>query len=78
MASWNTEHILESGAGSSSEAILDELVYPLDTTNECTVFVQDGIASAFPLMEEIRRQGKLCDVVLKITSTKCTWHPAIC
>lgn len=68
---------MESGAGSSSEAILDELVYPLDTTNECTVFVQDGIASAFPLMEEIRRQGKLCDVVLKIEDQSFSAHKIV-
>lgn len=29
----------------------------------------DLFQSAFPCMEEIRRQGKLCDVVLKVIST---------
>lgn len=34
---------------------------------ECVIFQQlDLFSSGFPIMEEIRRQGKLCDVTLKV------------
>lgn len=34
---------------------------------ECVIFQQlDLFSSGFPMMEEIRRQGKLCDVTLKV------------
>lgn len=36
--------------------------------NESVVFQQrDMFGEAFPVMEEIRRQGKLCDVTLKVS-----------
>lgn len=36
-------------------------------TNDCVMFQQTELfPAAFPVMEEIRRQGKLCDVVLKV------------
>lgn len=36
-------------------------------TDDCVVFQQQELfPSAFPIMEEIRRQGKLCDVLLKV------------
>lgn len=32
------------------------------------IFKQDDLhAESFPIMKEIRRQGKLCDVTLKVT-----------
>lgn len=35
---------------------------------ECVIFQQlDLFSSGFPIMEEIRRQGKLCDVTLKVS-----------
>ncbi len=38
----------------------DELV-------ECVVFTQKDLAAvSMPVMEDIRRQGKLCDVVIKV------------
>lgn len=38
-----------------------------EISNESLVFQQNDLfPSAFPMMEEIRRQGKLCDVVLKV------------
>ena len=41
----------------------------METENEeCVVFQQlDLFTSGFPIMEEIRRQGKLCDVTLKVS-----------
>lgn len=39
-----------------------------EMNNDSMVFQQNDLfASAFPAMEEIRRQGKLCDVVLKVS-----------
>lgn len=38
-----------------------------EMNNESLVFQQNDLFPlAFPCMEEIRRQGKLCDVVLKV------------
>lgn len=37
-------------------------------SDECVVFQQlDMFSQGFPIMEEIRRQGKLCDVTLKVS-----------
>lgn len=42
----------------------------LEMNNENLVFQQNDLfPSAFPLMADIRRQGKLCDVVLKVNYT---------
>lgn len=39
----------------------------ISDSNESVVFQQTELfPGAFPIMEEIRRQGKLCDVVLKV------------
>lgn len=39
----------------------------ISDSNESVVFQQGELfPAAFPIMEEIRRQGKLCDVVLKV------------
>lgn len=39
----------------------------LEMNNENLVFQQNDLfPSAFPIMADIRRQGKLCDVVLKV------------
>lgn len=36
---------------------------------ECVIFQQlDLFSCGFPIMEEIRRQGKLCDVTLKVST----------
>lgn len=36
-------------------------------SEECVIFQQlDLFTQGFPIMEEIRRQGKLCDVTLKV------------
>lgn len=36
-------------------------------SEECVIFQQlDLFSQGFPVMEEIRRQGKLCDVTLKV------------
>lgn len=41
----------------------------LEMNNENLVFQQNDLfPSAFPIMADIRRQGKLCDVVLKVLS----------
>lgn len=38
-----------------------------EMNNETLVFQQNDLfITAFPVMEEIRREGKLCDVVLKV------------
>lgn len=38
-------------------------------TDDCIIFQQQELfPAAFPIMEEIRRQGKLCDVVLKVST----------
>lgn len=40
----------------------------LDKNDESLVFQQEDLfPSAFPIMADIRRQGKLCDVVLKVS-----------
>ena len=39
----------------------------LSDGEECVIFTQNDLPNvAFPLMEDIRRQGKLTDVVLKV------------
>lgn len=41
----------------------------LEMNNENLVFQQNDLfPSAFPIMADIRRQGKLCDVVLKVNT----------
>lgn len=41
----------------------------LEMNNENLVFQQNDLfPSAFPIMADIRRQGKLCDVVLKVNA----------
>lgn len=41
-------------------------------TDKFVIFQQDDLhIESFPLMKEIRRQGKLCDVTLKVSTT--TW-----
>lgn len=36
-------------------------------SDKFVIFMQDDLhAECFPLMKEIRRQGKLCDVTLKV------------
>lgn len=40
-------------------------------SDKVVIFKQDDLHSeSFPLMKEIRRQGKLCDVTIKVTSEK--------
>lgn len=40
---------------------------PSSTMEDCVVFQQlDLFSQGFPVMEEIRRQGKLCDVTIKV------------
>lgn len=40
---------------------------------DCVIFQQNDLFSqGFPIMEEIRRQGKLCDVTLKVACRKWT------
>lgn len=42
-----------------------------EMSNESMVFQQNDLfPMAFPCMEEIRRQGRLCDVVLKVVLLK--------
>lgn len=37
-------------------------------SDKIVIFKQDDLHSeSFPLMKEIRRQGKLCDVTIKVT-----------
>lgn len=37
--------------------------------DKCVLFKQDDLfTESFPLMKEIRRQGKMCDVTLKVIS----------
>ena len=46
---------------------MDTIEHFYELNNENVVYQQDDLfPSAFPVMEEIRRQGKLCDVVLKV------------
>lgn len=46
--------------------------------NESMIFQQNDLfPSAFPTMEEIRRQGKLCDVVLKIDDQSFSAHKIV-
>ncbi|XP_019870847.1 kelch-like protein 18 [Aethina tumida] len=47
----------------------------LEMNNENLVFHQNDLCySAFPIMEEIRRQGKLCDVVLRVDGQQFSAH----
>lgn len=41
----------------------------METENlDCVIFQQlDLFSEGFPVMEEIRRDGKLCDVTLKVS-----------
>lgn len=40
--------------------------------DKCVIFKQDNLlAEGLPLMKEIRRQGKLCDVTLKVSHICC-------
>ncbi|GJQ72025.1 hypothetical protein Trydic_g3127 [Trypoxylus dichotomus] len=49
-----------------------------EISNESLVFQQNDLfPSAFPMMEEIRRQGKLCDVVLKIDDQAFSAHKIV-
>lgn len=44
----------------------------LEMNNENLVFQQNDLfPSAFPIMADVRRQGKLCDVVLKVSLLSC-------
>jgi kelch-like protein 18 len=46
--------------------------------NESMVFQQNDLFPlAFPCMEEIRRQGRLCDVVLKIDGQDFSAHKIV-
>ncbi|GLG94694.1 hypothetical protein R5R35_004288 [Gryllus longicercus] len=46
--------------------------------DECLIFQQDDLFSqGFPVMEEIRRQGKLCDVTLKVDSQSFSAHKIV-
>lgn len=52
-------------SGNSSEATRNFL----EMNNGNLVFQQNDLfPSAFPVMADIRRQGKLCDVVLKVSN----------
>lgn len=45
-------------------------------SDKFVIFQQDDLhIESFPLMKEIRRQGKLCDVTLKVSFHMhlCTW-----
>lgn len=45
------------------------------TVEDCVVFQQlDLFSQGFPVMEEIRRQGKLCDVTIKVDDQSFTCH----
>ncbi|XP_025831842.1 kelch-like protein 18, partial [Agrilus planipennis] len=49
-----------------------------EMSNESMVFQQNDLfPSAFPAMEEIRRQGKLCDVVLKVDDQAFSAHKIV-
>lgn len=46
-------------------------------SDKYVIFKQDDLHSeSFPLMKEIRRQGKLCDVTLKVVKSDANtqWH----
>ncbi|KAJ8972679.1 hypothetical protein NQ317_001699 [Molorchus minor] len=50
----------------------------LEMSNENLVFQQNDLfPSAFPLMADIRRQGKLCDVVLKVDGQHFSAHKIV-
>ena len=45
---------------------------------ECAVFTQKDLAFvAMPVMEDIRRDGKLCDVTIKVRTYKAHLFPPI-
>uniref|UniRef100_A0A1B6DBJ8 Kelch-like protein diablo n=1 Tax=Clastoptera arizonana TaxID=38151 RepID=A0A1B6DBJ8_9HEMI len=47
----------------------------LSESEECVIFQQlDLFSQGFPMMEEIRRQGKLCDVTLKVEDQLFSGH----
>ncbi|XP_060522412.1 kelch-like protein 18 [Cylas formicarius] len=50
----------------------------LEMNNDHSVFQQNDLfPSAFPLMADIRRQGKLCDVVLKVDGQHFSAHKIV-
>lgn len=47
-------------------------------TDDCIIFQQQELfPAAFPIMEEIRRQGKLCDLVLKVDDQSFSAHKIV-
>ncbi|XP_050308628.1 kelch-like protein 18 [Anthonomus grandis grandis] len=50
----------------------------LEMSNETMIFQQNDLfPSAFPLMADIRRQGKLCDVILKVEGQQFSAHKLV-
>ena len=50
-------------------------VLDLSDTSETTIFYQkDLFSSGFPMMENIRREGKLCDVTLTVGEHSLSAH----
>lgn len=53
-------------SGEKMDFLMDSKENSIDT-DSYVIFKQDDLPTeSFPLMKEIRRQGKLCDVTLKV------------
>lgn len=64
-----TMDLVESEMNSHDQDFKTKYTSPKSTSEneECVIFQQlDLFTQGFPIMEEIRRQGKLCDVTLKV------------
>lgn len=56
-----------SGSLCSLTVLKTPVLSPLSPTEDHIIYQQDDLfLNGFPIMEEIRRQGKLCDVTLKV------------
>lgn len=70
-------HIRTAGSLESDPATPDSPCNLYDNTDTHLFQQSDLFSAAFPCMEEIRRQGKLCDVVLKIDDQSFSAHKIV-
>lgn len=64
---WNLRYDIHSDTECEPSESVPATRNLLEMNSENLIFQQNDLfPSAFPLMADIRRQGKLCDVVLKV------------
>lgn len=55
----------------------DELSIKFEDDKQTVFYQSDLFAQGFPIFEELRNQGKLCDVILKVNNNK-QWKQSHC